>query len=351
MSPIKKTISHTRLSKSKWFTSVSLANLLMMIVGITLFVVLLRHISFKEFTEVLSHADMRYLSIAVLAGIASTVVRTIRYGYFFLSRVQSRWLTLYGTFALLRFLYFILPFRSGEFVSLGILKKNQLSPSIAETLPVWMLLRITDLTALSILFAFVLSVSGSSDIFDGKMQLVRWLLISISTISVVFILWLAKSGRKFGCNYSNNWISKRLFAIRTGLDRLKSFRVFTRTLFFAMLIWGLLLTTSVFAQISFNTPLHYLQCMMVSLIVLSISLLPIHPPMSIGTGETAWVAVMVMTGVPLQQAIPLAISIRLVSVSLILVEGFIGLILCSANKRNSGGQDLSLIIKNSKPGL
>lgn len=168
-----------------------LGNLIILAVGVGLFVVVASHISFSEFVGVLTGANLVYLCVAVLGGVAATVFRTIRYGYFF--PPGERWLKLYGAFALMRLVNAALPFKSGEGIALGMLKKYRLSPSIAETTPVWVLLRVTDLAALSIWFTVGLSVISIDKGLYGMVDSVRWLLLFVFILVVFVTFCLSRS--------------------------------------------------------------------------------------------------------------------------------------------------------------
>lgn len=299
-----------------------LRNWLMLVVGLGLLTVLLRHVSLKELTTVLSRADTRYLLTAFLAGLTATVFKAIRYACFF--PVRGRWLELYSTFALMRLLNFVLPLRSGEVVFLGLLKKYRLSPSIAETAPVWLLLRVTDVVALSIWFAFAMGVASLPVRFDESVQWVGWVLIAVSTGALAAIVCLGIWGSRRTEGAPVSWLSQRFSAFRKGLERIHRLRAFLRTIALSMLIWGAMVMLATFAQIAFGTPLHFRNCYLVSVAVLAISLLPIHAPMGIGTGEAAWAGLMMMSGIDPGEAIAIAISIRLVSISVIMTDGLIG---------------------------
>lgn len=298
---------------------------IMLIFGISLFVILLKQVSINELVAVLSRADARYLFAALVAGFTATIFRTVRYAAFF--PVPGRWLDLYGAFSLMRLLNFALPFRSGEVIFLKMLKKYRFSPSIAETAPAWLLMRVTDVAALTLWFTFALSVA-SFNVFESA----RWVLVGISAGLIVIILGLPIWASRTRYNLSDSWVAQRLYAFQAGIGRIRGIPVFLRTLALAVLIWAAMLTLGSFAQLAFSTPLNIYECSLVSALVLVLSMLPIHAPLAIGTGEAAWVGVMAMMGVDVPLAIGLAISIRLVLVSIIFIDGLIGLCLLWAGK-------------------
>lgn len=300
----------------------SLRNLIMLLIGTGLLTVLLRHVSLSQLAEVLSRADVRYLLTAFLVGLATTAFRTIRYGCFFPAR--GRWLELYGAFAFMRLLNFALPFRSGEMVFLGMLKKYRLSPSIAETAPVWLLLRATDVGILSVLCAFTLSVSSLPGTLDERLQWVPCVLMAACVMCFVLMFCLPIGTSGHSNVTSRGWLSQRLQKFRAGLSHIRSIRAFLRTLCLAALIWGAMVTVMTSAQLAFGTPLHFRDSCLLSVAVLIITLLPINAPLGIGTGEAAWAGLMIIFGVEAAEAIAIAISVRLVFISVIMTDGLIG---------------------------
>lgn len=290
--------------------------------GIILFAIIINKISWKEFLDIISSVDLRYLFAAIIIGISSTLFRTIRYGYFF--PAPGRWLNLYGAFAFSRLMYYVLPFNSGEVVYLSVLKKYKFSPTIAETAPTWVFLRITDVIALALWTIIVLLISPLNGGLYEKVLSFRWLFVGVITGLVILLLSLPYWISFISFKSSNHWLSDRFLAIKSGLSRTLGIRTFFRTFIIAMLIWAAVIISSVFAQLTFNTPLQISECFLASVAILSVTLLPINPPMGLGTGDAAWVVIMVIAGVNTTFAISFAISIRLISMLIILMEGLIG---------------------------
>lgn len=307
-----------------------LKNWIIPVFGLLLFILILSQISFKEFINVITRIDIRFFIIGFIAGFTSTVFRTIRYAYYFPAR--ERWFSLYGAFALSRLMYFALPFNSGDLVYLNVLKKYRFSPSIAETAPVWILLRLTDVIALSIWLIIALTIIPVHGKLYEEMNTYRWLIIGICLIMMIFILAIPFWINRIPFKSSNSWLSDRLQAIRAGINRTLGFNIFLRTLLVSFFIWASIISSTIFSQLAFNTPLTFSECFLASVATLVVTLLPINPPLGLGTGDAAWVGVMMLAGVDSSLAISLAISIRLFSMLNVFTEGLFGYLILMWNE-------------------
>jgi hypothetical protein len=322
-------VSEDQRKRGHW-----LPKLIILVISFFLLTVLLRHVSLREIKAALSGADALYLGTGILAALGATVFKAIRYGCFF--SPKDRWLKLYGAFALIRVLISALPFRSGELASLGMLKKIRLAPSIAETAPVWLLMRVTDLAALSIWFSFALCLSSVHGKFSESIQWAFWLLTALSAVLVVGVMCSPIFIPRLPWGGSSSWFSQRFNAFRAGLERIHSTRHFLLALALAVMIWGALVASTIWAQLAFGTPLDFWTCCLLSVSVHAFSVLPVHAPLAIGTEDAAWSGLMVMSGVGTAQAIAIAIGIRLFTIFVIMTDALIGLsvLLVSQNSRN-----------------
>ena len=299
---------------------------IMFLFGLSIFIFLLSRISIRDLILVLSNVNAGYFIIAFILGISATIFKTIRFGYFFPPAPERR-LNLYGTFSFLRFIYYLLPFNSGELVYLGVLKKYRFTPTIAETAPTWIFLRLSDIIAITIWFSVSLSFTNISGDLYGRMYSFRWIIISISLILVILIFtfpfWIPKISFKI----SNNWLDQRIKVLKSGFTRTYGVKVLLRTVLIGMLIWLILITSQVFAQFAFNTPLGFSQAVLVSITIYCISLIPINTPLNIGTDEAAWTGAMTLAGVDFNKAISIAISIRIITMLVLFTDGLFGLLI------------------------
>ena len=94
-----------------------------------------------------------------------------------------------------------------------------------------------------------------------------------------------------------------------------------------------MVATPVLLQQALNTPLDPGKCAIAALGVLVIGLLPVHPPLRIGTGDAAWAGMLMLLGMDTQAAILLAIGLRLAILSLTILECGVGLLLLAFSGR------------------
>jgi uncharacterized membrane protein YbhN (UPF0104 family) len=294
------------------------------LLGGVLFLALLTQVSWSDLSSALAGARVDLAGAAVVIGLVATVIRAARFNYFFRSR--GRLVELYGVFALLRLINYVLPFRSGEVAALFLLKKRNLSPTVAETSPVWVLLRVADVAALLTLLAAMLNVGVSAYATEGTVVWVTALLAALS------ILLLALAPKLLGLlfaryhdNASGRWLASRLSSVAAGLGRFQGKMAVVWALVPAMLLWLVNIGVAVLSLYALNAPLTFVEAATASTAVLTLNLLPIRAPLGIGTGEAAWAGVLVVFGTPLSMAIALAIGVRLIQMLLVGVDGLLGM--------------------------
>jgi len=291
--------------------------------GIALLIGICWQIQLHDLLAVLREIDPRFAAVALLSGLLATLLRATRYARFF--PAPGRRCELYGAFALMRVLGHLFPLRSGEIVFLGVLSRRQLAPSIAEAAPVWLLLRVTD--ALALCFWLLLASLASSRAAD-MVGLGGYLFAPLLAITMLLPIGLARiarllaDGRYFA---QDGWIGRRLQAISSGVLRLRTPGALISAVLWAIAVWGALITSMACAQLAFQTPLSWLSCCAAGAAMMALSLLPIHAPLTIGTGEATWVSVMVFAGVELNQALLIAVGIRLIMLSIMVIDILIGL--------------------------
>ncbi|MEM7502620.1 MAG: lysylphosphatidylglycerol synthase transmembrane domain-containing protein [Pseudomonadota bacterium] len=267
---------------------------------------------------VLATGNGSLIAVACAVSLSSTLLRTYRYLVFF--SADDRFARAYSVFSLSRFLNLAFPFRTGDLAVLAILKRNRLSPSIAETAPVWMVLKAADALAITIWFSVIVGMSAFAERYFafGAVAVIGALGLMVGLQFAPSLL----SGRRRA--RAGGWVGSRLEALLDGLEHMGGTVQKFQAIGLSLIIWGMLISTSVLMQTAFSTPLSTGDAALVTVLVLAVSLLPVHAPLGIGTGEAIWVAVMVMIGVPLEEALPLAIAIRLASLGVLFLEALVG---------------------------
>ncbi len=294
----------------------------MLFFGLSLFGLLISQISLSDFLNNFFRVNLFYFFAAFLVGISVTILKTIRFGYFY--PAPGRWLGLYGVFAVLRVVYYILPFNTGELVYLAALKKYQYTPTIAETAPTWLFLRLTDIIALALWFTFVLFIVPFTGNLFGEMYSFRWAIIGIASAMLVIILSLPFWVPRIPLSKNENWFTNRIKLFQSGFNRTFGMTTLVRTLINSLLIWFSAILFDTLALIAFNTPLSFMECFLATTAMYSISLLPLNAPLNIGTDEAIWTGILMLSGIAANQAISIALGIRIVSFLVLLTEGIIG---------------------------
>jgi uncharacterized membrane protein YbhN (UPF0104 family) len=80
----------------------------------------------------------------------------------------------------------------------------------------------------------------------------------------------------------------------------------------------------VFLQKALNTPLNNPQLFLSAALVYTGTILPIHAPLCIGTGEAVWIVVFNLMGIRLEEAIIISVGVRMFELLITLSDGLIG---------------------------
>jgi uncharacterized membrane protein YbhN (UPF0104 family) len=289
----------------------------MIVISAGLLVLLLTQTTLTQLRSALTGARPSWLVVAVVSGLAVSMLRSLRLATFFPPGQQ--WLQLYGVLCLMRPLKLLLPFQSGELALLATLKKYRLVPSMTEAAPAWLLTKAGDLVAVALGLTVVL---GSFPLGHG-FEVARWLLLIAAAVVVAVVVGLR---RPLKMRPGWGWLADRLDKLRMGVERARKGRLMLLTLVLSLLVWISMTIMATSAQLAFTTPLELLACVAVAVTVMAAGALPIHAPLGIGTDEAIWTAAMVLLGVALEQAVALAIAVRLVLLAILLCDGLIGML-------------------------
>jgi hypothetical protein len=285
-------------------------------VGLGALAALMWYASPVRIWEVLRQTKPEFVLLSWGISFLATGFRTWRYGLFI--SISHKLRLAYGVFSISRSLNLALPFRSGEIVVLALLKKTGLAPTIAESLPVWVVLRIGDFAALS---AWFCAIAGLS-VLGRQYKVIGWTALAIALASIA-LLYFAPRWVRLDVRF-DGWIGDRLRAVGVGFKYLSAAQHQAGALGLSLLLWASLLMSLVGSQYALNTPLTLSDAGVAAVIVLSASVLPINAPLGIGTGDAVWAVVMTLFGVPGPQAVAMALGIRLLTLTALAIETLVG---------------------------
>jgi len=316
---------------ARWRTPLTL------LAGAVLLGLVLAHVSLPELGRVLGRARIPIVVAAVLLGVLPNAFRATRYQCVF--PAPGRWLDLFEFFSILKVVNYVLPFRSGEVVALVTLKKKGLSPTVAETAPAWMVLRVLDFTALLALVALMIPALPELEIGAA---LVRWtlgfLVLSLA-ILVVVVFYAKRSAAEESSAGRGGWIASRLSAFRAGFAHIRSPGLLMVLFLIAVLTWSTNIAVSVLALIAFDAPLGVTACILACGIAAVLDLIPIRTPLGLGTVDAARAGSLVLVGAEPSTAVALAVGVRLVQFMLLIVSGGLGLGLSLRGSRTRAAGD------------
>ena len=289
--------------------------------GVGIFCGLLWYVTPLELWRLVKQVDLNYVLLALIIKSVGTFFRAIQFGLFV--PISGRFLSAYGVFSLTRFLNIALPFRAGEIIFLTLLKRSNLSPTIAGAIPMWLVLRVSDVIAIGVWFSVLIGLSR----LGPEHGYVGYLAIT-GSLSALLMLHFAPSVLPSEINWPRNrWLRGRISALVDGLRHIRSASRKASAVAVSTLIWGSLISMSVAAQAAFDVPFDLWDRALIATFVLGLSILPINAPLGLGSGETIWAGVMVVFGLPLQQAVTLALGIRIIVLMISCFEGAIGLLI------------------------
>ena len=290
----------------------------MLLVGLALLLGWVSRVPLDALWSVLIHTRPEFVVLAVMLSLLASMVRTLRYGLFFPS--HGRWMQLFSAFLAIRLVNSALPLRSGELASIAMLKKSGLAPDIAQTMPVWLLIRVTDVAAVSLWLTAALAISKLGEWGNAMLGAILGVPVVVLAAFAALAVWVSRNSR----DHCEGWLAGRFQQLKLGFGRTRSVSAWLRTLVLSLILWGVMIGLATFIQLASRTPLGIFPCLLVSVVVVGASLLPIHAPLGIGTGETVFVATMVLFDISVQEAIPVAIAIRLILLGLLAFEGMVG---------------------------
>ena len=314
--------------------------LLGIVLGVCVMAVLLREVSFEEFVEVARRGNVVLVVVCFSAGLIATIARALRYAQFF--DYPGRLVCIYGVFATARLVSYLLPFRAGELALLGMLKKQGLAPTIAETTPVWLLLRLSDICTLAALSVICVGVFA----VDSDLARASWILAAVAGACAVILVALGAWVVRSDSPERGSWWFERLESFRQGFQHLRDPLRVSKAAVLALVIWAAVALVATVVQIAFGSPLPLDRCFVVGLSVVVIALLPIHGPLGLGTYDASWAGSMILAGVEPGEAVALALCARLVLIAAVLLDAGLGAIAlwnCAAERqgesvRNCTGQ-------------
>jgi uncharacterized membrane protein YbhN (UPF0104 family) len=300
--------------------------------GATLLYFVIQHVSWEGLVSTLSTASWPLLFVSLLLALLSTLCRAARFAV--LLGGTHRMGKLYAAFATLRFLKFALPFHSGELAFLGLLKGYGIVPTIAEILPLWVLLRATDVVVLG-------SFAGVCLLFvHPSTPLAQWLPYLALVVGAAFligavpvVLLKIRHGKRQGGTQS--WLSGRLGDVKKGLVYVKDRKALGMHIFYSICLWAAMTAMAVVALKAFHAPLGIFRSSVSAVIATLISFLPIHPPLGIGTHDAAWTGAISFVGVGLSCSVALALALRLTFILFVLLHSPAGMI-PSGREANGG---------------
>jgi uncharacterized membrane protein YbhN (UPF0104 family) len=294
------------------------------LIGVGLVVAIGYALPLESVVDQFLHANWRYLAAAVIFGLATTVGRVARYCLFFPFRSQLP--QIYVVSVYMRGLTYILPFRLGEPVSLYMLKRWGLVPTMSIAAPAWALFRLGDflsrLVFLPPVFAFML---------PNEANAAAWGVVALAAstcIAIVFLGTLSKRSIEILSRYLPRYdgrLAAILNELQLGLAKIKSRSRIAWSVAASLFIAASNIAVNVFALWALSLPISLATGTAIAVIAQAVSVLPFRPPLGIGLQESVWMGLLVYAGLDSEQAFAGALSVRATQIVVMTIETMIAL--------------------------
>ncbi len=298
-------------------------NALSICVGFVLIALVMSWISVTESLLYLKQLDSAYIAPILVFGVLATVVRAARYYHFF--PVPGRLRDLYTAFAYIRAANYALPLGLGEPISLVLLKKRNLAPSITKTMPAWILFRVCDVLSILLLGAGLSFFTALPETgwLKNWSQILFLALIAVTVLIRLYWTRIRSLGTQFRARFGDGIFGDQVAKFSLGLGHISS----ARSVFFcfvaSLAVWLFNIALIVCGLLAFSVPVSIAVAGLASTIALAFSIMPIRPPLGIGIHESVWVGLLILAGLDKEQALAGAIAARSALIFVIVAESMI----------------------------
>lgn len=300
------------------------------ILTIILVSILFTQISFSDFNEVFSNLSLVVILIGFLLYTLNYIFRAFRLQYLLKNKIG--FFSSFKIISMHNMFNQILPFRTGEFSLIYLLKKKNIG--IVKSASFLILLRIFDLFVISFLLIFSLIFSwGKLSFFIDNPWI---LLLTLSILLILLILFLIKS--PFFVRLIMKIISlfklnkfKSFKKINSNLDSLSHYlrdyllnkKIFFFTLLLSLFVWIFSFMFGYYILIKLGLEFTFLHFIFAMSLILIFNNLPIHGILNLGTQETFWTIAFIAIGVSKVLAISSAFVVHILTIIYFLFWGIV----------------------------
>ena len=298
----------------------------MFLLGLGLIAWLLWRVPLNEVGQSLANVHYPLLVLGIAGQLLTPYLRAERFRSMY--DIAGRRIELTGLMGQYVLLNMLLPMRTGDIALLGILKMRKAIASIAEALPRWIVIRFGDLAAvlvLMLLTALMVPFHASLTPWVRAAQISLGLLVLGGFAGILVLRALPESEER----PPSGFIPGRMWALRKGLTGLQNLRTLGIVFFFSLLIWIWQSITLTIQYAAFDLQVTPSQLWAISVILLAVSILPVHAPLGIGTYHAVQVGLLQLFEIPLPLALAAAIGIHAAKILAALTQGFLGMFMVS----------------------
>jgi glycosyltransferase 2 family protein len=274
------------------------------ILTIVLVLILSTQVSFSDFSQIFSKLSLMIIFVGFLLYTLNYVFRAIRLQY--LLKNKFGFLNSFKIVSIHNMFNQILPFRTGEFSLIYLLKKKNID--VVKSTSFLILLRIFDLFVVSFFLIFSLIFSwGKFNLFIKN----PWILLSVLLLFLVLlIIFLIKSPffikliikiiSLFRLNKFKIFekINSNLVSLSNYLKNyLLNKKIFFFTLFLSLFVWIFSFMFTYYILVSLGLEFLFLPFIFAISLILIFNNLPVHGILNFGTQESFWAIAFIAIGV------------------------------------------------------
>jgi uncharacterized membrane protein YbhN (UPF0104 family) len=289
---------------------------------------LLAYIFFNLDWEVLGKAfsDLHWgwLGLALLVYLVNVVLRALRFANLIYSR-PVHWLDLVPVSALHNVLVYLMPAQSGD-VTYVFIAKNRLDLPLSEGTATLLASRYYDVSLVALILALLLpfSRSGMPDWIFRTAVMFCFIVLS-GALAILVFLRVSQPGSNNAAAGGGENLPARIRSawkkFTAGLREIQSHGAHARIALLTAGIWLCIYLNYYSAVQGMGLPISFHQIVIISVVMISLTLLPVQGFANVGTHEIGWASVLVAFHYPYDTALAIAVGSHFVFLMSVLISG------------------------------
>lgn len=265
-----------------------------------------------------------WLGLALLVYLANVVLRALRFANLIYSR-SIHWLELVPVSALHNVLVYLMPAQTGD-VTYIFIAKNRLNLSLSEGTATLLASRFYDISLVALILALLLP-SARSGMPDWIFQTAAMfcIIVLLGALTILVFLKVNKPASNTATAADGKNLLTRVRAawekFLAGLREIQSHGAHGKIALLTAGIWLCIYLNYYSAVRGMGLPISFHQIVIISVVMISLTLLPVQGFANVGTHEIGWASVLVAFQYPYEAALAMAVGSHFVFLMSVLISG------------------------------